>query len=355
MTIPTRNYHFDYNWTLDKASFPGNKGKVFSTFACGGGSSMGYKLAGFDVIGCNEIDPALFKIYIKNLKPKYSYLGPIQEFKLRNDFPDEMYNLDILDGSPPCSSFTLSGVRSRDWGIKKKFQEGQEKQILDTLFFDFIDLAEKLKPKVVMAENVTGILMTQAQKYVRKIYKDLDAAGYICQHWTLDASEMGVPQQRKRVFFIALRKDLAEQFLYQANLFEQKPYLELVFHEKPIPFSEIEEGLGAPLTPAFRKWWELVGPGEYLCKHHPKGSYFNSFRVHPHQVLRTVTATIGAKLIHHTEPNEVSIKNLIQASTFPLDYDFGESKPKYVVGMSVPPIMVARIAIEIYNQWLSKI
>ncbi len=351
----TTNYHFDYNWTLRDASFPGNKGKVFSTFACGGGSSMGYKLAGFDVIGCNEIDPGLIEIYKNNLNPKFAFPGPIQEFKNRNDFPDELYDLDILDGSPPCSSFTLAGVRSRDWGKKKNFREGQSEQVLDTLFFDFIELANKLQPKVVFAENVTGILLTDAQKYVIQIYKDLEAAGYNCQHFTLNASKMGVPQQRKRVFFIALRNDLADQFLYQATLFEKKPLLELEFTEKPILFSEFEEGLGPELTPSFLKWWELVKPGQYLCVNHPKGSYFNSIRINPHECLKTITATAGAKLIHYKYPNEISEKNIIQGSTFPLDYDFGKQKVKYVCGMSVPPVMVAKIACQIYDQWLSKL
>ena len=85
-----------------------DKGKVFSCFACGGGSTMGYKLAGFDVIGCNEIDPKMIEAYKTNHNPKYSYLEPIQTFKLRKDLPKELYNLDILDGSPPCSSFRES-------------------------------------------------------------------------------------------------------------------------------------------------------------------------------------------------------------------------------------------------------
>ena len=50
-------HKFPYNWKLAEANFTKDKGKVFSCFACGGGSTMGYKLAGFDVIGCNEIDP----------------------------------------------------------------------------------------------------------------------------------------------------------------------------------------------------------------------------------------------------------------------------------------------------------
>jgi DNA (cytosine-5)-methyltransferase 1 len=208
-------HKFPYNWTLKDAVFTKDKGKVFSCFSCGGGSTMGYKLAGFDVLGCNEIDPKMMAAYVENHNPKYSFLEPIQNFKLRNDLPEELYNLDILDGSPPCSSFSISGNREADWGKEKKFREGQAEQILDTLFFDFIDLAKKLQPKVVVAENVKGLLQGDAKSYVLKIYEDFDAAGYMVKHFLLDSSTMGVPQKRERVFFLAIRKDIADPFLYQ--------------------------------------------------------------------------------------------------------------------------------------------
>jgi len=85
--------------------------------------------------------------YIKNHNPKYSFLEDIRTFKERKNLPDELYNLDILDGSPPCSSFSMVGKREKDWGKSKKFNEGQTKQILDDLFFHFIDLADKLNQK----------------------------------------------------------------------------------------------------------------------------------------------------------------------------------------------------------------
>ena len=148
--IAMKTHKFKYNWTLKDAEFTKDKGTVFSCFACGGGSTMGYKLAGFDVIGCNEIDPKMMDAYIVNHNPKYSFLEPIQTFKNRKDLPKELYNLDILDGSPPCSSFSMAGNREKDWGKEKKFREGQAEQILDTLFFDFIDLAERLMPKNIV-------------------------------------------------------------------------------------------------------------------------------------------------------------------------------------------------------------
>ena len=123
---------FPYKWTLAEANFTKDKGKVFSCFACGGGSTMGYKLAGFDVLGCNEIDPKMIDAYKTNHNPKYAYLEPIQEFKLRNDLPQEFYNLDILDGSPPCSSFSMAGNRGEDWGKEKKFREDRKSTRLNS-------------------------------------------------------------------------------------------------------------------------------------------------------------------------------------------------------------------------------
>lgn len=215
----------NYNWTLKDANFTKNKGKVFSCFACGGGSTMGYKLAGFDVIGHNDIDPKMVEVYKENHKPKYSFLESITTFAKRKDLPKELYELDILDGSPPCSSFSMAGNREKDWGKEKKFREGQELQVLDTLFFDFIDLANELKPKVVVAENVKGLLLGNAKQYVIKIYEAFDKAGYTCQHFLLNASKMGVPQRRERVFFIALRKDLAPKFMENVDMFTELPKL----------------------------------------------------------------------------------------------------------------------------------
>ena len=85
-------HRFPYEWTLKDAKFTKDKGTVFSCFACGGGSTMGYKLAGFDVIGCNEIDPKMMEAYKANHNPKYAYLEPIQTFKLREDYQKNFTN-----------------------------------------------------------------------------------------------------------------------------------------------------------------------------------------------------------------------------------------------------------------------
>lgn len=353
-------HRFNYEWTLKDAKFTKDKGTVFSCFACGGGSTMGYKLAGFDVLGCNEIDSKMIEAYKANHNPKYAYLEPIQTFKLRKDLPKELYNLDILDGSPPCSSFSMAGNREKDWGKEKKFREGQAEQVLDNLFFDFIDLAKELQPKVVAAENVKGLLLGNAKEYVRKIYREFDQAGYYCQHWLLDASKMGVPQRRERVFFIALRKDLATPFMKQVDLFTVAPELNLEFNEQPIYFGEYRTQKGKNYSHTERG--KLI---EHRIKSdkcmndinqrlYNKNSGFNAMIWHDEEICSTVTA--GETNWRYFDGMACSDKDYILTGTFPLDYDFktnSESGAKYMIGMSVPPVMTAQIATEIYNQWLN--
>lgn len=350
-------HKFPYKWTLKDAIFTKDKGKVFSCFACGGGSTMGYKLAGFDVLGCNEIDPKMMACYVENHKPKYSYLEPIQTFKLRKDLPAELYDLDILDGSPPCSSFSMAGNREKDWGKNKVFREGQAMQVLDTLFFDFIDLAKELQPKVVVAENVKGLLLGEAKSYVIQIYKDFEKAGYVVQHFLLDASKMGVPQRRERVFFIALRKDLAEKFMEQVDMFTYLPKISINFNEKPIPFREIEE-IGATtgeskMYPSILEMWlrTKLG-GEFIRNSGHKA--ISHYKIDPEKVLTTIIGSeCGA--YHYEIERSLTISENCSGGSYPQDYNFLDQKSKYLIGMSVPPIMTAQIASNIFDQWLSKL
>jgi DNA (cytosine-5)-methyltransferase 1 len=356
----TQEHKFPYNWTLKDAVFTKDKGKVFSCFACGGGSTMGYKLAGFDVLGCNEIDPKMIEAYKTNHNPKYAYLEPIQTFKNRTDLPAELYNLDILDGSPPCSSFSMAGNRDKDWGKEKKFREGQAEQVLDTLFFDFIDLAKELQPKVVVAENVKGLLMGNAKDYVIEIYKSFDEAGYYCQHFLLDASKMGVPQRRERVFFIALRKDLGKDFLYWQDMFTEIPKIEMDFNEKEIPFKEIFEinNKERLLTGvALELWHDRIDSDldlDNISTRNGRPNFmFNHKFLKKQNVCNTITASDVCCL--YDEPRYRSKKELCDSGTYPQDYNFLKLKPEYLIGMSVPPVMTAQIASNIYNQWLSKL
>ncbi len=304
---------------------------------------MGYKLAGFDVIGGVDIDPEMMKIYRINHKPRLSYLMGLQEFKNLPDLPAELFDLDILDGSPPCSSFSMAGSREKKWGEKFKFREGQKEQVLDDLFFHYIELAERLQPKVVIAENVKGLLTGNARGYVKEIFHHFDIAGYDVQLFLLNASRMGVPQARERTFFIARRKNLNWQPLVFA------------FNEAPIPFSTIDQGLdfnpSLKLTPTAQKYWSSCKPGDDFGSIHEKGHLFNWVKVSPDRPLRTLASQCARLFFHWKYPRILNDREWILGQTFPDDYFFSLSQAKYVIGMSVPPFMMQRIAEQLYLQW----
>ena len=108
---------------------------------------------------------------------------------------------------------------------------------LDDLFLYFIAIAKRLQPKVVIAENVKGIIIGNAKGWVNQIVKGFDGAGYVVQIFLFNAARMGVPQKRERVFFIAHRKDL------------KYPKLSMEFHSKPIPFKDVREPYGKTMDP----------------------------------------------------------------------------------------------------------
>lgn len=116
----------DWKWTMAN-DYPKEKNglKVFSCFACGGGSTMGYKLAGCEVLGCCEIDPRMNKVYVENHKPKYNYLMDIRDFNKLDDLPEELYDLDILDGSPPARLLVWLGKERTLGALKRSLEKGK--------------------------------------------------------------------------------------------------------------------------------------------------------------------------------------------------------------------------------------
>ena len=330
----------EWNWTF--ANYPKEKNglKVFSCFACGGGSTMGYKLAGCDVLGCCEIDKKSNKVYVKNHKPKYNYCEDLRAFNARNDLPDELYHLDILDGSPPCSAFSLSGDREDVWGKEKPFREGQAAQILDELPFVFVETVNKLRPKVVIMENVVGILQGNAIAIAQQITMKFLRIGYKVRVEIFKAEKMGVPQARHRVFFIATRLDFD---LYN---------IDFNFNYKPILYREVKAGIGRDITDNMRIVLDEVKPGEkkmsfawnrlYNTDNEPKAMYFNNIILYEDEVLPTITTTHG-NMFDYKDKRLLSDETIINACTFPQDYDFCGVCVGYICGMSVPPLMMKRI------------
>lgn len=330
---------FNYKWYL-KDGYPApniqkNNYNVFGTFVCGGGSTMGYKLAGFNHLGGVEIDPKIANVYKLNHNPLFFYNEDIREFNKRNDLPKELYNLDVLDGSPPCSTFSMAGSREKAWGKEKQFREGQAKQTLDDLVFVYCDTILKLKPKVFLLENVKGLIQGNAKLYVKQIVSKL-SSDYNVQIFLLNAASMGVPQKRERVFIIGHKKKF------------DLPKLKLEFNEESILSKEILDNniKKSDITNLEIKYWNEAKQGESV------GKFKTNKKYHLNKVAGTITS--GPRY-HPTIPRQIQSKEYQLIGSYPLDYNFKTIQPQYLIGMSVPPVMTAQIANQIKIQWLDNI
>ena len=348
---------FPYRWYLkDGYNFvEQHHKKVFSCFSCGGGSTMGYKMAGYDVIGCNDIDKRTIELYKINHKPKYIFNNDIRDLIELDNLPNELYNLDILDGSPPCSTFSVAGEREKTWGKEKVFREGQSKQTLDDLFFYFIKLVNKLKPKIVIAENVKGLIIGNAKGYVKQIIEEFNKINYTVQVFLLNGASMGLPQKRERIFFIGQNNSNINNI---NNNKTNNRRLVLSFKQKPILFKEIMDINDTSNTISKREYelWLNRKYGEHSLadtnkRLNGKYSSFNCKYIYQNKVVPTIVSS-GYNILYDY-PRFMNKQELCLASSFPLDYNFLNEKPKYIMGMSVPPVMMANIAYEVYKQLLS--
>lgn len=343
----------DWKWTF--ADYPKEKNgiTVFSCFACGGGSTMGYKLAGCDVLGCVEIDPQMNEIYTRNHHPKFNYCMDIRDFNAIPDdqLPKELFNLDILDGSPPCTTFSVAGDREETWGVEKKFREGQKKQTLDDLSFVFIDTVAKLRPKCVIMENVEGLLLGEAWSYVVEIYRHFKAIGYKANHWLMKGEQMGVPQTRHRVIFVAVKDD---------NPVDLQS-LDMTFNYEPVSFGLVKRGVGKPVGNTEAGKWiqrttlEDKRLADAVIRAGLPEKLFTHKVFQDHNVAQTI-ATRG-DYYRGTERTFISAEDYIAIQTFPEDYDFGSDSVKmvqYVCGMSVPPIMMKRVVTRLIEEGIFK-
>lgn len=345
----------DCAWNLvDLKDVRQNNIKVMSTFACGGGSSMGYKRAGCSIVAANDIDPEMAWHYKRNLNPPLYYLCPIRDL-LTADLPDELFALDILDGSPPCSTFSMAGSREKAWGKEKHFREGQAKQVLSDLFFDYLDLVEYLKPKVAIAENVKGMLIGKAKGYTKLVMARFKEIGYRPQLFLLNAADCGVPQRRERVFFCALRNDI------------ERPKLKLAPKHRWISAGEATRDLqeltaletkDTKPTSMHLKWWHKTDKGDCYAtaakKEGRKNGLFSHIRIDELKPSPTLTcATNDHSVLHWSECRRLTFREWKRLGSFPDDYHAKTDKiGKYMIGMSVPPKMAETVARAVIDQWL---
>ncbi len=178
--------------------------KVVSFFAGAGGLDLGFEKAGFDVIWANEYDKDIWETYEKNHKKTV-----LDKRSIVNIPANEVPDCDGIIGGPPCQSWSEAGAAR---GIKDK--RGQ-------LFYDFIRILEEKQPKFFLAENVSGMLIskhTEALEGIKELFRNA-GVGYELSFKMLNSCNYNVPQDRKRVFFIGIRKDLGFKYEFPTETF----------------------------------------------------------------------------------------------------------------------------------------
>ncbi len=170
---------------------------LISLFSGAGGLDLGFEKAGFNISMANEYDKGIWATYEAN------HSAPLIKGDIRNikdtDFPNE---IDGIIGGPPCQSWSEAGSLR---GINDS--RGQ-------LFFDYIRILKNKQPKFFLAENVSGMLASRHSEAVKNIIQQFEDCGYNLTLTLVNAADYGVPQDRKRVFYIGFRKDLKIDFKF---------------------------------------------------------------------------------------------------------------------------------------------
>ena len=356
---------------------------VLSTFAGGGGSSTGYRLAGGKILAINEFVEEAQNTYRENYPNTTIVPGDIKKLTgtyLMEQAGVKVSELDILDGSPPCSAFSMAGSVSHGEGRTHADAFGKTKQYSDIkgvsnvedLFFEFLRVAKDIKPKVIIGENVEGLTMGEAKEYFHKIQNTFEEIGYLVVADVLNASYFGVPQSRKRCFFIGVREDVADaiglNFMTMYQLYPDKNDVQTTLGEA---ISDIVNEDKEELDYLFDKISPEKAVGKTLMKmpkdpdkvltgmdYHEKGHHFNLKRSSLRKPCPTITAMGNlagvAGTCHPIEDRKFTIKELKRIMSLPEDFKLtGKHKQQSErIGRMVPPLMMKALAESVYNKVL---
>ena len=356
---------------------------VLSTFAGGGGSSTGYRLAGGKILAVNEFVPEAQNTYKENYPDTTIVPGDIKELTgtyLMEQAGIKVGELDLLDGSPPCSAFSMAGSVSHGegrthadaFGKKKKYSDIEGVENVEDLFFEFLRVAKDIKPKVIIGENVEGLTMGEAKEYFHKIQNTFEEIGYLIVANVLDSSYFGVPQSRKRCFFIGVREDVAEKvginFMTMYQLYPDKNDFRTTLGEA---INDVVNEDKEELDYLFDKISPERAVGKTLMKmpkdpdkvltgmnYHVKGHHFNLKRSSLRKPCPTITAMGNlagvAGTCHPIEDRKFTIKELKRIMSLPEDFILtgDHKKQSERIGRMVPPLMMKALAESVYNKVL---
>lgn len=324
--------------------------KVVSTFTGAGGSCLGLKLAGFNILYAIEFIPEAQKTYLANHKNTYLDKRDIRQIKgyeILNRINLKKGELDLLEGSPPCSAFSRMGEGSNSWNCQKKYSDTIQRT--DDLFFEFIRLTDELQPKMILCENVDELSYGKNKYYLKLIFQEFKKIGYTVKIKILDSKYLNVPQQRKRLIFIGKRDDLP----IDINFPKPKKYAYTVREaipnfrmNKPTePYVNIKsEKMKRILHYCQRKHLNKLSKGNWDLYRQWSGHLRVVFEDEP-----SFTILQSSQQLHGYQMRTISIDEAKQIHTFPLDFKLtGTYYQQWErIGRAVPPRMYEQVGLSI--------
>lgn len=328
-----------------------HKFEVVSLFAGGGGSSTGYRMAGGKVLAINEFIPEAIATYQANWPTTKILPGDIR--KLTGDdilkaIGKESGQLDILDGSPPCSAFSTAGSREKGWGKTKSYSDASQSNVED-LFFEYIRILRDIKPKVFVAENVSGLAKGVAKGYLNQILRELRVSGYTVTCKILDAKWLGVPQSRTRTIFVGIRNDLwRDSMKGKTHPAPQERVVTLEQAFKGLEFTDRDKAETDISKYSVHKLLEGLQKGTSHKKR------FSLTKNHPKKPSCCITATTGRKGAanpSHWDNRAFSVNEVKRIMSVPDDYILTGSYQQKVerLGRMVAPFMMRAVAEQILS------
>lgn len=327
------------------------KFEVVSLFAGGGGSSTGYRMAGAKVLAINEFIPEAIATYRANWPDTIILPGDVRKLtpeQILAEIGKQKGELDLLDGSPPCSAFSTAGAREKGWGKTKKYSDSEQTNVED-LFFEYTRILRGVMPKAFVAENVAGLTKGTAKGYLNEILRELRSCGYEVSCKILDAKWLGVPQSRNRAIFIGVRNDLWMS-KYKGNL-HPAPQDDLVTLESAF--------VGLKMTDQDKLETDISKYSVYkLLKDMPMGTThpkrFSLKKSHPLKPSQCITATngsVGAANAVHWDNRAFTVSEAKRIMSVPDDYILTGTYQQKVerLGRMVAPLMMKAVAENIYN------
>ena len=347
------------------------KPRVIDLFAGVGGLSLGFEKKGFDVVLANEYDASIATSYIANHKNTKMIVGDITSLDLEDTFGKLAGTIDVVIGGPPCQGFS---------------QKGQRKTIHDErnfLFKYYVSVVELVKPKYFVMENVPNLLTAEGGYFRHEIEELFNKLGYSLEYGVLNASDYGVPQNRRRAVIIGKLdgdapklpvpkrnnvtiwdaiSDLAYLESGEGSEEQEYKYPAESDYEKMLrkDSSKLFNHIATKHSPLALKVLALIPPNagrEVLPEEHLTKSIYSGTwtRMKKDEISVTITTRFdtpsSGKFTHPFLNRAITVREAARIQSFPDNFHFVGNKGSQMkqVGNAVPPLLAAAIAEVIMN------